>query len=140
MALTIMNLLVGLTANKIEELIKTGEKTQAMKRVEDISGIAKMISRVRKCFKLQGVMKEFDKDNQTKVSHHSFLKLDFKIDYLYLQGRKCFPKTGWASSNAAHCYHHCYWPLPYSILPKPGWVIAQPANPSFTPLINVGKL
>ena len=122
MALTIMNLLVGLTANKIEELIKTGEKTQAMKRVEDISGIAKMISRVRKCFKLQGVMKEFDKDNQTKVSHHSFLKLDFKIDYLYLQGRKCFPKTGWASSNAAHCH---FLAAP-SILPKTGWATAHP--------------
>ena len=46
MAFIIMNLLVGLTVNKIEELIKTGEKIQAMKRVEDISGMAKMISRV----------------------------------------------------------------------------------------------
>ena len=79
-----MNLLVGLTVNKIEELIKTGEKIQAMKRVEDISGMAKMISRVGKCFKHQGVMKNFDGDNQKKVSHNSFLKLDFKNDYVSL--------------------------------------------------------
>ena len=84
MAFIIMNLLVGLTVNKIEELIKTGEKIQAMKRVEDISGMAKMISRVGKCFKLQGIMEKFHNDNQKKVSHHLFLKLDFKIDYLYL--------------------------------------------------------
>lgn len=79
MAFIIMNLLVGLTVNKIEELIKTGEKIQAMKRVEDISGMAKMISRFGKCFKLQGVMKKFDKDNQKKVSHHLFFEMDFRI-------------------------------------------------------------
>ena len=38
-----MNLLVGLTVNKIEELLKTGEKIQAIKRVEDISGMAKIM-------------------------------------------------------------------------------------------------
>ena len=36
MAFIIMNLLVGLTINKIEELSKTGQKIQALKRVEDI--------------------------------------------------------------------------------------------------------
>ena len=43
MAFIIMNLLVGLTVNKIEELLKTGEKIQAIKRVEDISGMAKIM-------------------------------------------------------------------------------------------------
>ena len=82
MAFIIMNLLVGLTVNKIEELIKTGEKIQAMKRVEDISGMAKMISRAEKylkCFCMpQRIMKRFDKDKQKKVSCHLFLKESFK--------------------------------------------------------------
>ena len=43
MAFIIMNLLVGLTINKIEELSKTGEKIQAFKRVEDIVGMAKIL-------------------------------------------------------------------------------------------------
>ena len=38
-----MNLLVGLTVNKIDELSKTGEKIQAFKRVEDIVGMAKIL-------------------------------------------------------------------------------------------------
>ena len=38
-----MNLLVGLTVNRIEELMKTGEKIQASKKVEDIVGMAKIV-------------------------------------------------------------------------------------------------
>ena len=71
-----MNLLVGLTVNKIEELLKTGEKIQAIKRVEDISGMAKIIKKVEKCFKkcfgnngwmLQRIMKSFDGERPKKV-------------------------------------------------------------------------
>ena len=43
MVFIIMNLLVGLTVNRIEELMKTGEKIQASKRVEDIVGMAKLV-------------------------------------------------------------------------------------------------
>ena len=71
-----MNLLVGLTVSKIEELVKTGEKIQAIKRVEDISGMAKIIKKVEKCFKkcfgkhgwmLQRIMKTFDGERTKKV-------------------------------------------------------------------------
>ena len=72
MAFIIMNLLVGLTVNKIEELLKTGEKIQAIKRVEDISGMAKIMLIVEKYTKrafknhnwmLQRIMKkEFEED------------------------------------------------------------------------------
>ena len=48
------------------------------------------------------------------------------------QGRKWLPKAGWASSNAA-C-HRC--PGAPSILSKPGWAIAHPAQPPVTPLHN----
>ena len=43
MVFIIMNLLVGLTVNKIDELIRTGEKIQASKRVEDIIGMSKTL-------------------------------------------------------------------------------------------------
>ena len=71
-----MNLLVGLTVSKIEELVKTGEKIQAIKRVEDIFGMAKIIKKVEKCFKrcfgnhgwmLQTIMKTFDRERPKKV-------------------------------------------------------------------------
>ena len=77
MAFIIMNLLVGLTVNKIEELLKTGEKIQAIKRVEDISGMAKIMLIVEKYTKqafknhnwmLQRIMKkEFEEDKPKKV-------------------------------------------------------------------------
>ena len=76
MAFIIMNLLVGLTVNKIEELLKTGEKIQAIKRVEDISGMAKIIKKVEKCFKkcfgnhgwmLKRIMKSFVGEKPKKV-------------------------------------------------------------------------
>jgi hypothetical protein len=76
MAFIIMNLLVGLTVNKIEELLKTGEKIQAIKRVEDISGMAKIIKKVEKCFKkcfgnhgwmLKRIMKSFHEEKPKKV-------------------------------------------------------------------------
>jgi hypothetical protein len=43
MVFIIMNLLVGLTVNRIEELMKTGEKIQASKKLEDIVGMAKIV-------------------------------------------------------------------------------------------------
>ena len=45
MVFIIMNLLDGLTVNKTEELMKTGEKIQASKRVEDLFGLAKIVER-----------------------------------------------------------------------------------------------
>ena len=77
MAFIIMNLLVGLTVNKIEELIKTGEKIQASKRVEDIHGMAKILYQSRitdyflkvfclKCMPIP-IMKTLEKKNSTKV-------------------------------------------------------------------------
>ena len=77
MAFIIMNLLVGLTVNRIDELIKTGEKIQAIKRVEDICGMAKIMSKFEKYFKilfgnqdwmLQRIMKTFAKGKSKKVS------------------------------------------------------------------------
>ena len=38
-----MNLLVGLTVSKIEEQMKTGEKIQASKRVEDLFGLTSIL-------------------------------------------------------------------------------------------------
>ena len=76
MSFIIMNLLVGLTVNKIEELLKTGEKIQAIKRVEDISGMAKIMLIVEKYTKrvfknhnwmLQRIMKTFEEDKPRKV-------------------------------------------------------------------------
>ena len=76
MAFIIMNLLVGLTVNKIEELLKTGEKIQAIKRVEDISGMAKIVSKLEGYLKkffgnrewmLQRIMKTFDEEKPKKV-------------------------------------------------------------------------
>ena len=77
MAFIIMNLLVGLTVNKIEELLKTGEKIQAIKRVEDISGMAKIVSKLEGYLKkffgnrewmLQRIMKTFAVEKPKKVS------------------------------------------------------------------------
>ena len=47
MAFIIMNLLVGLTVNKIEELMRTGEIIQASKRVEDLFGMSKIVERTQ---------------------------------------------------------------------------------------------
>ena len=73
MVFIIMNLLVGLTVNRIEELMKTGEKIQAMKRVEDIAGMAKLVFepefwRNMKCNRMpNGIMQRLIRSNSTKV-------------------------------------------------------------------------
>ena len=79
MAFIIMNLLVGLTVNKIEELVKTGEKIQAIKRVEDISGMAKVVKKFEDLKKLCGnhesmlrIMKAFDRDEPNKVEYKPY--------------------------------------------------------------------
>ena len=71
-----MNLLVGLTVSKIEELVKTGEKIQAIKRVEDISGMEKVIKKFEDLKKLCGnhesmlrIMKAFDEEKPNKVEY-----------------------------------------------------------------------
>ena len=46
-SIILMNLLVGLTVNKIEELMKTGEKIQASKRVEDLFGLATIVEKTQ---------------------------------------------------------------------------------------------
>ena len=80
-----MNLLVGLTVSKIEELVKTGEKIQAIKRVEDISGMEKVIKKFEDLKKLCGnqesmlrIMKAFDGEKPNRVCRiqASFLKCD----------------------------------------------------------------
>ena len=50
--------------------------------------------------------------------------------HMVCQGRQLLPKTGWASSNAAHC--RC--PVAPYILTKPGGTIAPSAPPPLTPL------
>ena len=83
-----MNLLVGLTINKIEELSKTGEKIQALKRVEDIVGMAKILyqSQIKKylgrsfCLDWmpERVMQRLKRKQITKVCHLSFFTLVFR--------------------------------------------------------------
>ena len=78
MAFIIMNLLVGLTVTKIEELVKTGEKIQAIKRVEDIFGMAKMMKKFEDLKKMCGnhvpmlIMKAFDGEKTKKVEYQFF--------------------------------------------------------------------
>ena len=85
MALIIMNLLVGLTVNKIEELIKTGEKIQASKRVEDIFGMAKIIfkSQVEKYLSMcvnwnwmpKRIIQMLNQEKSTKVTSVTLLSI-----------------------------------------------------------------
>ena len=61
----------------------------------------------------------------------------FRYEYtlfIYYQGRKWLPKTGWANSNVPHLCH-CRLAAP-SILPKNGWAIAHPAHRPLMPLIT----
>ena len=70
-----MNLLVGLTVQRIDEMTKIGEVFQATKRVEDIMDIRKITSKVSKhltrCFgsdwTLPRVMKAFAEESSKKV-------------------------------------------------------------------------
>ena len=75
MTVIIMNLLVGLTVQRIDEMTKIGEVIQATKRVEDILDIRKITSKVSKyltrCFgsdwMLLRVMKAFAEEKPKTV-------------------------------------------------------------------------
>ena len=81
MSVIIMNLLVGLTVNKIEELDKAGEKIKAIKRVEDIQCMAKIFRLLEKrfCFNWmpKPIMQRLKQINSTKVK--PLIKSHFSI-------------------------------------------------------------
>ena len=67
-----MNLLVGLTVNKIDKLDETGEKIQAIKRVEEIHLMAKILEKLRNlpgCLRWapKNIMETLSKEGSKKV-------------------------------------------------------------------------
>ena len=83
-----MNLLVGLTVNRIEELMKTGEKIQASKKVEDIVGMTKIVfeSQIRESLKFctkwdwmpKGIMQRLGTSTKVTFEAH-FYSLQYLI-------------------------------------------------------------
>ena len=93
-----MNLLVGLTVNRIEELMKTGEKIQASKKVEDIVGMAKIVfeSQISKnlnfCIRRdwmpwmqKGIMQRLGDSRQVSFLAHFYSQYFFHIKFYYFR-------------------------------------------------------